>query len=55
MLISWIAAGAEVDNAGGQYSDNDGKGFSSPHAHAMDDTRCRRLVEAMEEVLERLA
>ncbi|USZ48776.1 SDR family NAD(P)-dependent oxidoreductase [Halomonas sp. DN3] len=51
-ILVRAALSEEFDNAGGQYYDNDGKGFSSPHAHAMDDGRCRRLVEAMEEVLE---
>lgn len=38
-------------NANGKYFDNDKKRFGPPHQDALDETKCKRVVDAMEDIL----
>ncbi len=53
-ILVRAAISEEFANASGQYFDNDQGQFSRPHADALDATKNRKLVAAIEEVLVKL-
>lgn len=43
----------DFKNANGKYFDNDIEAFSSPHIDALNQNKCKNLVEAIEKVIEK--
>ena len=50
-ILVQAALSGEFEDATGKYYDNDAGRFAPPHADALDDQKCRQLVETMETLL----
>lgn len=50
-ILARAALSDEFANANGKYFDNDAKRFGPPHQDALNETKCKRVVDAMEEIL----
>ena len=52
-ILTKAALSDEFADASGKYYDNDIERFASPHADALDDEKCARIVSEMEGILQK--
>ena len=54
-ILCRASLGDEFTNAHGKYFDNDIGQFSQPHPDALDDEKCKKIIDTMEEILSSIA
>ena len=54
-ILMRAALSDEFAEARGKYFDNDSRRFAAPHPDGLNEAKCRQVVEAIEDVLARLA
>lgn len=50
-ILARAALSDEFSDANGKYFDNDERRFRSPHPYCLDSSKCKHVVEAMEQIL----
>lgn len=50
-ILTRAALSDEFENASGKYYDNDHKSFAQPHPDALDPAKNRRVIEAIEQLI----
>ena len=50
-ILTRAALSDQFSNASGRYYDNDRKSFAAPHPDALDATKNRRIIDAIEQLI----